>query len=428
MKIQLGKTPEQIEREEAERLRQLEAEAQQRDIEHQKKIQALRKVQIRNKIIIISSFIILFIAMMIFGIYNIFIKKSMTPEEVENMVGQSQGYTQQVMYFTDGINGYIANNIDGMFNKYSIINDQDIQSIDIDKNSVEILRCSNLYSATYQVDFSVDITVKHKDILITDPTIIDILQRNGLQIPNEEPTTEEVTTTEAPIVVASETDAEEVVQEATSEEPTTEITTTEEITTEELINEEEGVAYIPNNVSKVDSDGSVKNYYLKGNSIYQVGDSETKTYVFTVPIEYYSDEKTKGTGFRLVGEMSLFGFERIDQTNFEKINVSDYYKFNSEAKVDAQTLDSAKIKVDKTLEDLYSGRDVSQDFENKYVFETYDAKYVSLDKLEMYSQENAGGYNALVTYRIELYGFTYTVNAYLHIRQDGNSWVIDKYR
>ena len=126
--------------------------------------------------------------------------------------------------------------------------------------------------------------------------------------------------------------------------------------------------------------------------------------------------------------MSLYSLNDVNQTDFSNdVEPNDYYKFNKDAKVDEDTLKAAQIKVDKTLGDLYSKRDTSQDFLNFKTFNTYDATYISLDAFEMYSQDNAMGYNSKVTYTIQTtQGFTYTIDTYLKVEKSGNTYVITK--
>ena len=63
-------------------------------------------------------------------------------------------------------------------------------------------------------------------------------------------------------------------------------------------------------------------------------------------------------------------------------------------------MESAKIKVTKTLEDLFEGRDTSQDFLNYLTFNNYGAKFSSVNDFKMYQKPNKLGYNAKVTYTI----------------------------
>ena len=99
-------------------------------------------------------------------------------------------------------------------------------------------------------------------------------------------------------------------------------------------------------------------------------------------------------------------------------------KFTSDQE-DKEVADSAKIKVTKTLEDLYEGRDTSQDFLNYLTFNNYGAKFGSINDFKMYKEPNKLGYNTKVTYSvITKDGFTYTTTVYLLVAKSDKTWVI----
>ena len=214
MKLNLNKTPEDIEKEKAAKQREIEADIQQRNHERQEKIQALRKVQTRNKIIIITVVVILFIAMMTFGIYNIFVKKSLSAEEVQNIA-----YNQINHFPQNGVEGYLSRNIETMFDKYSRFDKENYASMKIDTNSLYVSKINALTNDLAVVDFSVDISITEKDKLVTDEKQIELLQKQGFKDTRYEQTTEQVT--EQP-VVPQPTETTEEITENTTEEQTEE--------------------------------------------------------------------------------------------------------------------------------------------------------------------------------------------------------------
>lgn len=155
------------------------------------------------------------------------------------------------------------------------------------------------------------------------------------------------------------------------------------------------------------------------------GKEETNRYNFYIPVEYYSNYNDKGqktvSGYRPVEQLCLYTLNRIDSS--EKVD-NNALTFSSELE-DKETTESAKVKVDKTLDDLYSGRDTSQDFLNYLTFNNYGAKYGGITEFKLYQQPNAMGYNAKVTYTvITKEGFTYTTTSYLLVTKSDKTWVI----
>ena len=174
-----------------------------------------------------------------------------------------------------------------------------------------------------------------------------------------------------------------------------------------------------------------KKYYLneKG-QIMEVGETTIMRYNFTIIVEYYANKDDAGNyttrGYKAVSELALDELNYdANMTKFDEITPSKYLTFNEDSKADETTTNSAWTKVDKTLQDLYGGRDTSQDFQNLYSFNTYGARYVSLDEFTLYTESNGLGYNATATYTIQTQqGFTYQINTYLYMEQSGASWVI----
>jgi hypothetical protein len=178
------------------------------------------------------------------------------------------------------------------------------------------------------------------------------------------------------------------------------------------------------------SEDTVEYYLLSNGTIMQRGAITTERYNFCLPVELYYNYDADGvtvvsTGYRPAGEMTLYTLNDVNQETFDEIKEHGVFAFNPETAIDEESKGAARIKVDKTLSDLYSKRDTSQDFLNFRTFNTYDADYVSLDKFELYTADNQMGYNSKVTYTIKTQqGFYYSVETYLKVEKSGNSWVI----
>lgn len=451
MKLILGKTPEEQAAEEAKKQRELEISIQQSMIERREKIEALHKKQKINKIIILTTFGIVLTTLMVYGTYNTFFKKGLTIPEVEQQVVLP--YVTPLYFPAEGLDGYIQNNIQNLFNKYVKLGQgYDYATVDEDSVAVtRVVRANNNKNAT--VYFSANVNVKQSDIEITDETLKKAILDSGLNYKVDNSTTEEVTTeadtkeskntktqtisTTGKKETTKNSDTKENTKANSKEKATTEVTTvatTEEVTTQ-VDNSIDTAEDTSNTMSyQYGSNDEKQEYYIKGKDVLmQVGPITTEKYYFVLPIQidtkYDSDGTTAvATGYKLAGEMSLYSLNDVNQTDFSNdVEPNDYYKFNKDAKVDEDTLKAAQIKVDKTLGDLYSKRDTSQDFLNFKTFNTYDATYISLDAFEMYSQDNAMGYNSKVTYTIQTtQGFTYTLDTYLKVEQSGNTYVITK--
>ena len=77
------------------------------------------------------------------------------------------------------------------------------------------------------------------------------------------------------------------------------------------------------------------------------------------------------------------------------------------------------------MSDIYAGTVLPQDFVNARQFNTYGASYVRLDDFAFYTTTNPLGYNAVVTYTIQLtQGFLYTTTSYLVVEPNDTSWKI----
>ena len=416
MKVILGKTPEELAMEEAKRSREIDAGIQQSIQERQMKLIALRHVQTRNKIIILATAAFFALILIIFGTYNTFFKKGLTETDVKTEV-----YTaiNPYQFPSEGLNNYVRDSLPSLFEKYSDVEPTLYKPAEIDLNSVYIFKVKPVSSTFAHVYFSADVKISGLDMPVTDPALLDQLHKNGLGL-RDEPTTVTPTvesTTEAVSTTTGEEISISISDDANSTEATTAVATTE--------------ASIPATDIQMSSDKTedpTEYYLLSNGTIMQKGKTTTYRYNFYLPVEFYYgyDGDTPVTsGYRAAGEMSLYTLNETNQTDFDKITVIDSMKFNEDFKVEEETLKAAQIKVDKTISDLYSKRDTSQDFLNYRTFNSYDAMYTGITDFTMYSEPNALGFNAKVIYGIQTtQGFKFQTEAYLLIEKSGNSWVI----
>ena len=170
MKIKLGTTIEEQEKEKAKKQREIEADIQQKNLERQQKIQKLHATQKLYKIIIISFVLILFGTLLTFGIYNIFVKKVPSDDYIIGLAN-----TQINRYPTSGVESYLSTNLQPLFDKYMKYNSEQIQSVVVDTDSIYIAKIVTLDNSVAQVDFSVDVKVTEVDTEVTDPVLLEQL-------------------------------------------------------------------------------------------------------------------------------------------------------------------------------------------------------------------------------------------------------------
>jgi hypothetical protein len=442
MKLNLGKTPEQQKAEEAKRQRELEASIQEKIMERQAKIQALHRKQTSNKIIIFSVSAIILVALIIFGTYNTFFKKGLTADDVNTQITQK---TSTLYFPIEGVNEYIVDNSQVLFDKYIRL-DPSYEYAKVDKNSIYIDKLIKKTSTFAMVYFSMDVEVKSFDTVVTDPEVIKQLQRNGFGVEPTtttttqptQPTTPPATPTDGAdgndIQSAEPTSEEDVSNEEVSAEDMLNAETSEEVVTEEVTTEttevvNEDVSMSANEISMSSGKGQdINEYYItSGGQIMQRGKTTVTRYEFCLPIELVNDKEKGVSYYRPASDMSIYSLIDPHQSEFEEIEVHSAFLFNEDTLVEESEKNAAKIKVDKTLSDLYNKRDTSQDFLNVRQFNTYDATYISLDTFELHTETNALGYNATVTYTIKTpQGFYYSVSTYLLVEKSGTSWVIKK--
>lgn len=391
MKLQINKKPEELEKERAEKQRKIEAEIQQKAIERQAKLQAMRQKQKITRICVILVTTIIMVAMLIFGTYNTFFKKILTTNDVYNAIKVSKN-----TYPTFGVAEYIKDNSQTIFNTYATIDVSTYEYAKVDANSVYIDDLTPISNTVARVRYGFDVEVKEKDTVVTDPATIQMLQKYGFFSVN-----------------------------TSTDDTTVDTSTTGDATTGSV-----SPSITENEVNTVeDTDGAIEYYMTRGGKIKQKGKITKERYVVTMLVEYYAtrDEQDNPItwGYRPASAPSLYSLVNINVTDFNDIDVAGGLEFNKNAALPEDQLNAAKIKVNKTFQDLYSKRDTSQDFFNVKQFNTYDATYVGMEAFEAYSEPNEYGFNAKVVYTIQTpQGFKYTQTSYLQIEASGNSWII----
>lgn len=453
-KLVLGKTPEQVRAEEAEKQRKLEIEIRERQLERQKKIEAMHKKQKTTKIVFIAIVCAISLSLLGFGTYNTFFKPTLSIDDVTPVINES---INTFRFPSEGLDNYIHDNCEGLFNKYLVNDDKKVDSnvvdtIIVDKDSCYISRVKKLSGNIAQVYFSVNVTTKSKDIQVTDPLIIDNLKKNGFNINNNQKQTIETSNTQTSENDTSENDtsenstSESSISETSEEENSKLDTTSEESiesseqstenNTENSLISVEPIA--PATESTATSNTDDKTYYIDSyGKLMQVGVTTTVRYNFYVPIEFYyvysgePDEEGNptgsvvGGGFRPCGDMTLFTLEQPDISDFTDITYNEAFDIGEEFLLDDKVTQKIRVKVDNILSDLYLGKDTSQEFYNYRKFNGYNAKYEGIEKIDCYSEKNYLGMNTHVTYKIiTSQGFIYTLETWLNVEEDGNSYII----
>lgn len=323
VKLKLGLTSKEFEEEELERIRENDEEVARREKLYELKVQELNKRKKRDKLLVITSLIVVVLSLIVFGTYNTFFKAMPTEDDMKAVIA-----TNVRQFPVSGLDGFIRNNFNTWYKEQSSIKSDTIERVTPQLNTFSIDNVVQTSSFLARVYFSMDITVKEKDV--------------------------------------------------------------------------------------------------KENDVVTTGKTTTQRYNFFIPIEYYSKTDDSGRvlalGYRPVSNMAMNFLERIDT---EKVTESDSLKFNLEEKQSESIINSAKIKVDKTLSDLYAGKDTSQDFLTNYKFNALDVKYENIVSFEFYKQANELGYNAKVIYNVTTKeGVSYKITSYLALRQNGSTWVI----
>ena len=165
----------------------------------------------------------------------------------------------------------------------------------------------------------------------------------------------------------------------------------------------------------------------KGNIV--TGLTTDTRYYFMIPLEMVYQTNAEGIavagGYTPSGTMKMTMLDTANTAEVQK--KSQFLGFEKESDQPKAVTESAKIKVDKILSDIYAGRDISQDFKSYYPLrESQNATYVSLDDFEYHTKNNALGYNARCVYTVETVdGFKYQNELYLAIRQNGSTYTIN---
>ena len=453
-KLILGKTSEEIAAEEALKQREREVAIQQEILDRQQKVIALHTAQKRNKIIIVAVASVVVISLLTFGTYNTFFKKGLQMDQVQAQIATNVNYFPEA-----GLDNFIRDACEPLFFQSVSYDRSAYEWVDVVEDSVYISRVRTTSNNLAEVYFSVDVTMKPVDVLVTDQAVIDRLYRNGFA--NEVETTPETTETTPAETTPPETTPEETAPEETApaetvpeetqpvenaaytfgnNEPqlvnlafvyepedvdptaTEEGTGETEETTDPLDDAEMGSIDMKNNNTR---DEEIE-YYIVGNgSIYQRSQPITVRYNFYLPVEFYYNYDSNGnpitSGYRAASNLNLYVLNEVNQTDFSSIAVNSAYSFEGIEEADEQSNTAARIKVDKILGDLYSGRDTSQDFFNYRSFNTYGASYVRLVSFQLYNGYNGMGYNCEVSYSIQMpQGIQYTVHSYMIIEPVGS--------
>ena len=448
-KLVLGKTPEQVRAEEAEKQRKLEIEIREHQLERQKKIEAMHKKQKTTKIVFIAIVCAVSLSLLGFGTYNTFFKPTLSIDDVTPVIDES---INTFRFPSEGLDNYIHDNCEGLFNKYLVNDDKKVDSnvvdtIIVDKDSCYISRVKKLSGNIAQVYFSVNVITKAKDTQVTDPTVIASLQKNGFNINTNQKQTIETSNTQTSENDTSENSTSESSISETSEEENSKLDTTSEESiesseqstennTENSLISVEPIA--PATESTDTSNIDDKTYYIDSyGKLMQVGVTTTVRYNFYVPIEFYyvysgePDEdgnptgSVVGGGFRPCGDMTLFTLEQPDISDFTDITYNEAFNISEELLLDDKITQKIRVKVDNILSDLYLGKDTSQEFYNYRKFNGYNAKYEGIEKIDCYSEKNYLGMNTHVTYKIiTSQGFIYKLETWLNVEEDGNSYII----
>lgn len=457
-KLILGKTSEEIAAEEALKQREREVAIQQEMLDRQQKVIELHNAQKRNKIIIIAVISVAAISLITFGTYNTFFKKGLQIEQVQAQIASNVNYFPEA-----GLDNFIRDACEPLFFQSVSYDRSAYEWVDVVEDSVYISRVRTASNNLAEVYFSVDVTMKPVDVLVTDQAVIDRLYRNGFA--NEVETTPETTeTTPAETTPAETTPPETTPEETVPAETTPAETTPEETqpvenaaytfgndepqlvnlafvnepetvdpttdegtgeteeTTDPLDDTEMGSTDIENNNTR---DEEIEYYVVGNGSIYQRSQPITVRYNFYLPVEFYYNYDSNGnpitSGYRAASNLNLYVLNEVHQTDFSSIAVNSAYLFEGIEEADEQSNTAARIKVDKILGDLYSGRDTSQDFFNYRSFNTYGASYVRLVSFQLYNGYNGMGYNCEVSYSIQMpQGIQYTVHSYMIIEPVGS--------
>jgi hypothetical protein len=158
----IGKSREDLEKEEAQFMRQREQEALKLQQEQQKQLQQFAAKEKRNRYIVLGVSAVIILALLIFGTYNTFFKKSLQIPDVQDVVGQSV-----VIFPETGLTGFLRDNFDSLFSQKVSYNTSDRENgLEYVKGKLDSLVIDDvkvLSRTLARVYFSIDIETKKYD-------------------------------------------------------------------------------------------------------------------------------------------------------------------------------------------------------------------------------------------------------------------------
>ena len=158
MKFVLGKTPEELAKEESQRMTEIAEEVQKREAIRNSKLLALERKKKKNKLIVKILLGVFTTIFFLWGTFNTFFKHQLTPRDVQEVINQTVN-----QFPTAGLEGYIRQNFNAWFNKGTSLKDGDVESLTPELDSLSIDATIPINSNVIRTYFSVDIEVKHKD-------------------------------------------------------------------------------------------------------------------------------------------------------------------------------------------------------------------------------------------------------------------------
>lgn len=328
-KLILGSSPDEIDRAEAKRMREIEAEVQARQQEQANRIKKLVQTEKRNKVIILSVISVSLFILISCCVYQAFFKPILSQDDVSNMIT-----TQTAEFNKNGLHGYIYDNFTTWFGELASEDREDIEHFEPDLSTLVINDIAQTkYQRFISVDFAVDVMVKHVDTKGENDTIVP-------------------------------------------------------------------------------------------------GIEETSRYYFSIPIEMSPVKNSDGTkikyyAYQPASQMRLTFYDSTGITEVDK--ASPYLVFPEETDVDEDTLESAKLKLNRLLSDLYDGKDVGADLGSLYEFKDSGAKFVEIVEFEYHTDvgKNQLGSNARCVYTVETKdGIKIRTEFYCVITKNGSTYSI----
>lgn len=164
--FKFGVSREQVEKEQAKKQRQLEEEIQERTMEKTRKLRQLHSKQKRNRIIVVTLFVVFFLLMATFGTYNTFFKQPLSESQIRQIAIDST----PVQYNSDGVYGYLYDNLETILNRYfdKSTSEETVDIIEIQKDTLRVNKISAISNTEANVEFEVDVFIKYADKKTTD--------------------------------------------------------------------------------------------------------------------------------------------------------------------------------------------------------------------------------------------------------------------